>query len=196
MTVLRFTRRLTLGAAAIAATCASCGIDTYSLDPGSIDAEPLRNWGDAVVELSSNQEFREGAPPGVFSTVGDRVEFPPDQVAAVCSLTNQLARSQMAIDLAHSHISFEFPAAPAKGTFSDGSAHLEIRSLSQTADLAHATIDHGATNVDVDDSHVTFGSHHVTVDFEGMSFDASTRVKIDLVFSGDDDSARRPHSSR
>ena len=82
---------------------------------------------------------------------------------------------------------FDFSNAPSRGSIAESGFEGYVFSLTEGSRLAailDAVIDEGESTVDEDALIIEVDERSVSIDFEGLRYDDTTFVKIDLVFEG------------
>lgn len=164
-----------------------CGdVHAYKLDPGSFgETEPAADWNGTVVELAHMTTPCDSVTEGPRAWVGDHMEFPNCAAAAPkssCASDNLVA---VAIDVQPRGIIYDFANIGGPGIFerADFNGYVVVDLLRTSPRILEARIDRDMTTLDLEDRDVVVDGRSVHANFEGLRFENTDFVKINLVFA-------------
>lgn len=167
---------------------AACGdVDTYTIRSSSSgDSNALTSWEGAFVQLSREEPSCEPESSGrLVAIVGAHTEFPGEDVAVLKTPCSSGREAEVSIDVEGRSIIFDFSTVSAPGKFAAGGfdGYVVNEVVNAAAELLHATVDRDITTMELDDSVFRAKGHVVRANFEGMDFDETAFIKIDLTFA-------------
>lgn len=176
-------------AAALGATAFyGCGdLHTYKLDPGSLgDAEPAEDWNGTIVELVQMMAPCDSVPEGLRAWVGDQMEFHNCAVEAPWSSCAASSRVAVAVDVQPRAIIYDFSNIESAGRFERAgfTGYVIADIIGASPGILEARIDREVTTLDLEDEDIVVDGNSVRMNFEGLRFEDTDFVKIDLVFAG------------
>ncbi len=174
----------------IAGFVTACGdANTYRLHSSQRGEASLTSWNGTIVELiRATSPCDSAISEGLMVPVGSPLEFPGEKVAKLKSACSGGSEVAVSIDIEARSIIFDFSSVARPGVFT--AANFNGYVLTDMADaapeLVGATIDRGLSTLQLGDDALQIESRVVRANFEGIAFDDTGFVKIDLLFEGED----------
>lgn len=170
----------------------ACGdVDTYKIRSSSWgEAEPYTNWDWTYVQLvrattPCDAEVQEEL---IVLACAD-VEFPGEHLAKLKSSCSGGTEAEVTIDILDGQsIIYDFSSVTTKGTFTSASfnGYVFTELAGAAPELVGARVDREVSTLELDDDAVRVDGHALHVNFEGVQFDDTAFIKIDLVFADPD----------
>lgn len=170
----------------------ACGdVDTYKIRSSSWgEAEPYTNWDWTYVQLvrattPCDAEVQEEL---IVLACAD-VEFPGEHLAKLKSSCSGGTEAEVTIDILDGQsIIYDFSSVTTKGTFTSASfnGYVFTELAGAAPELVGAGVDREVSTLELDDDAVRVDGHALHVNFEGVQFDDTAFIKIDLVFADPD----------
>jgi len=167
----------------------ACGdVDTYKIRTSSWgETEAHTNWDWTYVQLvrattPCDSEVQEEL---IVLACAD-VEFPGEQLAKLKSSCSGGTEAEVTIDIIDGQsITYDFSSVTTKGAFTSASFNGYVfTELSGAApELVGASVDREVSTLELDDDALRGDGHALRVNFEGIQFDDTAFIKIDLVFA-------------
>jgi hypothetical protein len=180
-----------LAVTAIISSVTGCGdVDTFKIRSSqSGHRATLTSWNGTVVRLiRTTTPCDSQANEGLIVPVGTPMEFPGEHVAKLKSACSGGSEAEVSIDVEARSVIFDFSSVTRAGAFT--AANFNGYVLTDIADAAPellgATIDRGASTLELADDAVQAEGRVVRANFEGIRFDDTGFVKIDLLFEGEE----------
>jgi hypothetical protein len=159
----------------------------YSLNPGHIDPDtlgPRASLDGLEVKLlrySTHCDSKASAP--LVAKVGDGCEFPGDEVKTLGPSCAEAPSPAVDVYVEEHHLIFDFSNVAEPGAFTgadfDGYIIDILRPRGGPIIFAMG-VDDAMTTVDVDSVTLSHDYDHLEVNFQGVSYDHDSFVKIDL----------------
>jgi len=184
-------QRSLLAAVAALGLVAACGdVDSFKFrSSGWGDTEPLVDWNGTLVQL-----VRVTVPcaaqdsEGLIVPVSTHMEFPGERVATLKASCSVGVEAEVSIDIEGRSIIYDFSSVTAAGVFTaakfNGYVFTDI--ASSAPEIVGATIDRGVSTLQLDEDALQAEGRVVRANFEGVSFEETDFLKIDLVFAEQD----------
>jgi len=170
----------------------ACGdVDTYKVRNSSWgETEAYTNWDWTYVQLvrattPCDSEVQEELTVLACADV----EFPGEHLAKLKSSCSSGTEAQVTIDILDGQsIIYDFSSVTTKGTFTSASfnGYVFTELLGAAPELLSATVDGEVSTLELDDDALRVDGRVLRVNFEGIQFDDTAFVKIDLVFADPD----------
>lgn len=172
----------------ILVSISACGdADTFRINPGGWgDTEALTSWEGTLLHLiRATPSCDLVTSQKLISPVGDHMEFPSEDVAGLKSACSNGPEAEVSIDVGGRSIVYDFSHAVAPRKFAAGgfNGYIFADILEAAPEVLRATVDRDATTLDLDDTAFRVDGHAVLANFQGMEFDESTFIKVDLTFA-------------
>lgn len=154
------------------------------------ETEPYTNWDWTYVQLvrattPCDSEVREELTVLVCADV----EFPGEHLAKLKSSCSGGTEAEVTIDILDGQsIIYDFSSVTTKGTFTSASfnGYVFTELLGAAPELVGASVDGEVSTFELDDDALRVDGHALRVNFEGIQFDDTAFIKIDLVFADPD----------
>ena len=174
-------------AAAATVLCACGDAHTFKLGPGSWgETQPLEDWNGTIIELiHETLPCDTGSAEGIRSIVGNHLEFEGLDVKGLKSECARDSEAAIAIDVQARSIIYDFANIESAGAFrpADFNGYVFRELTGAAPEVVGARLDHEVSTLDLGDDDVVFDGETIRVNFEGLAFDDTGFVKIDLVFA-------------
>ena len=168
---------------------AACGdAHTYKIRTDSWgESEPPTDWNGTFVKLvrattpCDSEENDELIVP-----VCAQVEFPGEELATLKSSCSGSTEAEVSIDVVEGRsIIYDFSSVTKAGAFkaANFNGYVFTELLDTAPELVGARVDRGVSTLELDDDALSVDGHVLRANFEGISFDHTSFVKIDLVFA-------------
>jgi hypothetical protein len=154
-------------------------------------SEPLTSWNGTVMELVRAATPCESEDSeGLIVFVCDQVEFPGEEMPKLKSSCSASSEAEVTIDILEGRsIIYDFSSVTTAGVFKaakfNGYVFTEL--VDAAPDIVSATVDRGVSTLDLDDDALSVDGRTLWANFEGIPFDDTSFVKIDLVFAEPDE---------
>lgn len=170
------------------ASISACGdIDTFRISPGGWgDTAAPTSWEGTLLHLiRATPSCDLETSQKLISLVGDHMEFSSEDVAGLKSACSNGPEAEVSIDVEGRSIVYDFSHVVGPRKFAAGgfNGYIFADALAAAPEVLRATVDRDATTLDLDDSAFRVDGHVVLVNFEGIEFDESTFIKLDLTFA-------------
>ena len=154
------------------------------------ETEPYTNWDWTYVQLvrattPCDSEVQEEL---IVLACAD-VEFPGEHLAKLKSSCSGGTEAEVTIDILDGQsIIYDFSSVTTKGTFTSASfnGYVFTELLGAAPELVGASVDGEVSTFELDDDALRVDGHALRVNFEGIQFDDTAFIKIDLVFADPD----------
>ena len=154
------------------------------------ETEPYTNWDWTYVQLvrattPCDSEVREELTVLVCADV----EFPGEHLAKLKSSCSGGTEAEVTIDILDGQsIIYDFSSVTTKGTFTSASfnGYVFTELLGAAPELVGASVDGEVSTFELDDDALRVDGHALRVNFEGIQFDDTAFIKIDLAFADPD----------
>lgn len=174
-------------AAAATVLCACGDAHTFKLGPGSWgETQPLEDWNGTIIELiHETLPCDSGSAEGIRSIVGNHLEFEGLDVKGLKSECARDSEAAVAIDVQARSIIYDFANIESAGAFrpADFNGYVFRELTGAAPEVVDARLDHEVSTLHLGDEDVVFDGETIRVNFEGLAFDDTGFVKIDLVFA-------------
>jgi len=168
---------------------AACGdAHSYKIRTDSWgESEPPTDWNGTFVKLvrattpCDSEENDELIVP-----VCAQVEFPGEELATLKSSCSGSTEAEVSIDVVEGRsIIYDFSSVTKAGAFkaANFNGYVFTELLETAPDLVGARVDRGVSTLELDDDALSADGRVLRANFEGISFDDTSFVKIDLVFA-------------
>jgi hypothetical protein len=120
--------------------------------------------------------------------VGTPMEFPGDNVAKLKSACSGGSEAAVSIDVEARSIIFDFSSVASSGVFTaaDFNGYVLTDMADAAPELVGAILDRDVSTLQLDDDRLQTEPRVVRANFEGIRFDETGFVKIDLLFADED----------
>jgi len=172
-----------VSALSFVAACGDYKVTTRGWDP-SAKPGSLWNLDGCVVELARlSSRCNEATSDPLSARVGSSLEFPGEMVAQLESPCADGPEVQVDIDLEGQSVLYDFSNVAAAGRFP--SAEFEGFVITDTyhsvAAIVGASFDGTLSTLSLPEEALSFEAHSISVNLEGIAFDQTSFIKVDLV---------------
>jgi hypothetical protein len=179
-----------LAVMAIVGSVTACGdVDTYMLRSSQGGRASLTSWNGTIVELvRTATPCDSGASERLIVPVGTPIEFPGENVAKLKSACSGGSEAAVSIDVEGRSIIFDFSSVARSAVFieADFNGYVLTDMANAAPQLVGATIDRDVSTLQLHDDALQTEGRVVRANFEGVHFDETGFVKIDLLFAEND----------
>ena len=169
----------------------ACGdVDTFKIrTSGWGETEPLVDWNGTLVQLvRATMPCASQNSEGMIVPVGTHMEFPGERVAALKSSCSVDVEAEVSIDVEGRSIIYDFSSVTAAGVFTatNFNGYVFTDMARSAPEIVGATIDQSVSTLQLDDDALQAEGRVVRANFEGVLFDETSFLKIDLLFAEQD----------
>jgi hypothetical protein len=170
----------------------ACGdVESFNLRNSSWgETEPYTNWDFTYVQLArATTPCDSEAQEKLIVLACADVEFPSEHLAKLKSSCSGGTEAEATIDIIDGRsIIYDFSSVTTKGTFTSASfnGYVFTELLGAAPELVGASVDGDVSTLELDEDALRVDGNVLRVNFEGIQFDDTAFVKIDLVFADPD----------
>ena len=173
--------------ALLSVLCACGDVDTYNVSPDRWgETRALVDWNGTIVELHHEMLPCETVASECLSSfVGEHMEFDGFDVKGLKADCSRGAEAAVAVDVQARSIFFDFSEVEGASVFRRGdfNGYVIREILGAAPEIVGASVDREVSTLDLDDRDIVIEGTRIRANFEGLAFDETDLVKIDLVFA-------------